>query len=184
MLLEAEDRTPGTVLDREFIDRHTAGFEECAAHLRQVDLDTVVQATGLSLEQIQATAEALIASRKTIICWAMGLTQQKHGVATIQDAVNLLLLQGMIGKPGAGVCPVRGHSNVQGDRTMGIWEKMPESFLAALDTEFGIRSPHTWVGCGRLDSGDAGRDGVGVRRDGRQLRLGDPGHRDHRGRAA
>ncbi|REE75145.1 formate dehydrogenase major subunit [Rhodococcus wratislaviensis] len=158
LLLEAEDRNPGTVLDREFIDRHTAGFEECAAHLRQVDLGTVVRATGLTLEQIQATANALIASKKTIICWAMGLTQQTHGVATIQDAVNLLLLQGMIGKPGAGVCPVRGHSNVQGDRTMGIWEKMPESFLAALDAEFGIRSPREH-GLDAVDSIRAMRDG-------------------------
>ncbi|EID71711.1 MULTISPECIES: FdhF/YdeP family oxidoreductase [Rhodococcus] len=158
LLLEAEDRNPGTVLDREFIDRHTAGFEECAAHLRQVDLGTVAAATGLTREQIQQTAEALIASKKTIICWAMGLTQQTHGVATIQDAVNLLLLQGMIGKPGAGVCPVRGHSNVQGDRTMGIWEKMPESFLAALDAEFGIRSPREH-GLDAVDSIRAMRDG-------------------------
>ena len=158
LLLEAEDRNPGTVLDREFIDRHTAGFEECAAHLRQVDLGTVAAATGLTLAQIQATAEALISSKKTIICWAMGLTQQTHGVATIQDAVNLLLLQGMIGKPGAGVCPVRGHSNVQGDRTMGIWEKMPESFLAALDAEFGIRSPREH-GLDAVDSIRAMRDG-------------------------
>ncbi|MFC9359723.1 FdhF/YdeP family oxidoreductase [Rhodococcus sp. NPDC057014] len=158
LLLEAEDRNPGTVLDREFIDRHTAGFEACAAHLRQVDLDTVVAATGLTLEQIRATADSLIGSKKTIICWAMGLTQQTHGVATIQDAVNLLLLQGMIGKPGAGVCPVRGHSNVQGDRTMGIWEKMPESFLTALDTEFGIRSPRKH-GFDAVDSIRAMRDG-------------------------
>ncbi|MDI9948263.1 FdhF/YdeP family oxidoreductase [Rhodococcus sp. IEGM 1305] len=158
LLLEAEDRNPGTVLDREFIDRHTASFEECAAHLRQVDLGTVAAATGLTLAQIQATAEALISSDKTIICWAMGLTQQTHGVATIQDAVNLLLLQGMIGKPGAGVCPVRGHSNVQGDRTMGIWEKMPESFLAALDAEFGIRSPREH-GLDAVDSIRAMRDG-------------------------
>ncbi|MGW4338693.1 FdhF/YdeP family oxidoreductase [Rhodococcus koreensis] len=158
LLLEAEDAAPGTVLDREFIDRHTAGFEECAAHLRQVDLGTVVAATGLTLEQIRATADALIGSKKTIICWAMGLTQQTHGVATIQDAVNLLLLQGMIGKPGAGVCPVRGHSNVQGDRTMGIWEKMPEPFLAALDAEFGIRSPRKH-GFDAVDSIRAMRDG-------------------------
>ncbi|MFD9663648.1 FdhF/YdeP family oxidoreductase [Rhodococcus sp. NPDC059968] len=158
LLLEAEDAAPGTVLDREFIDRHTAGFDECAAHLRQVDLDTVAAATGLTLAQIQATADALISSKKTIICWAMGLTQQTHGVATIQDAVNLLLLQGMIGKPGAGVCPVRGHSNVQGDRTMGIWEKMPESFLAALDAEFGIRSPREH-GLDAVDSIRAMRDG-------------------------
>ncbi|QSE89415.1 FdhF/YdeP family oxidoreductase [Rhodococcus pseudokoreensis] len=158
LLLEAEDAAPGTVLDREFIDRHTAGFEECAAHLRRVDLGTVVEATGLTLEQIRATADALIGSEKTIICWAMGLTQQTHGVATIQDAVNLLLLQGMIGKPGAGVCPVRGHSNVQGDRTMGIWEKMPEAFLTALDTEFGIRSPRRH-GFDAVDSIRAMRDG-------------------------
>ncbi|KXF48450.1 hypothetical protein AXA44_30235 [Rhodococcus sp. SC4] len=158
LLLEAEDRNPGTVLDREFIDRHTAGFEECASHLRQVDLGTVAAATGLTLAQIQQTADALISSKKSIICWAMGLTQQTHGVATIQDAVNLLLLQGMIGKPGAGVCPVRGHSNVQGDRTMGIWEKMPESFLAALDAEFGIRSPREH-GLDAVDSIRAMRDG-------------------------
>ncbi|MGH3804267.1 MAG: molybdopterin-dependent oxidoreductase, partial [Pseudonocardiaceae bacterium] len=158
LLLEAEDENPGTVLDREFIDRHTAGFEECAAHLRRVDLGTVIAATGLTGEQIRDTADALIGSKKTIICWAMGLTQQTHGVATIQDAVNLLLLQGMIGKPGAGVCPVRGHSNVQGDRTMGIWEKMPESFLTALDTEFGIRSPRRH-GLDAVDSIRAMRDG-------------------------
>jgi molybdopterin-dependent oxidoreductase alpha subunit len=78
-----------------------------------------------------------------VFCWAMGLTQHRHAVATIGEATNLLLMRGMIGKPGAGVCPVRGHSNVQGDRTMGIWEQMPEEFLAALDTRFGITSPRT-----------------------------------------
>ncbi|MGF6884649.1 molybdopterin-dependent oxidoreductase alpha subunit [Nocardia sp. GAS34] len=158
LVLEAEDRAPGSVLDRDFIDSACAGFDEYATHIRQVDLDTVVAATGLTLDRIHRTAEALIASQRTIICWAMGLTQQTHGVATIQDAVNLLLMRGMIGKPGAGVCPVRGHSNVQGDRTMGIWEKMPESFLAALDTEFGITSPreHGWDA---VDSIRAMRDG-------------------------
>ncbi len=158
LLLEAEDRAPGTVLDRAFIDQHCAGYEQYAAHIRAVDLDTVVAATGLSREQLDSTAAALIASSKTIVCWAMGLTQQTHGVATIQDATNLLLLQGMIGKPGAGVCPVRGHSNVQGDRTMGIWEKVPESFLAALDTEFGITSPRAH-GYDAVDTIRAMRDG-------------------------
>jgi len=141
LLVAAEDAAPGTVLDRPFIDRHTAGFDAWLDHIRRVDLDTVVDATGLTIEQLHDTAQALIESNATIICWAMGLTQQTHGVATIEEAVNLLLMRGMIGKPGAGVCPVRGHSNVQGDRTMGIWEKMPESFLAALDTEFDITSP-------------------------------------------
>ncbi|MGW5153724.1 FdhF/YdeP family oxidoreductase, partial [Rhodococcus koreensis] len=159
LLLDAEDARPGSVLDRGFLDEHCAGWDEFAAHIRStVDMDTVRAATGLALEQIRQTADALIASKKTIICWAMGLTQQTHGVATIQDAVALLLLQGMIGKPGAGVCPVRGHSNVQGDRTMGIWEKMPESFLTALDTEFGIQSPRKH-GLDAVDSIRAMRDG-------------------------
>jgi molybdopterin-dependent oxidoreductase alpha subunit len=83
----------------------------------------------------------LAASERTVVCWAMGLTQHTHAVATIGEITNVLLLRGMIGKPGAGVCPVRGHSNVQGDRTMGIWERAPESFLAALDSRFGINVP-------------------------------------------
>ena len=160
LVLDAEDAAPGTVLDHDFLREHCAGFDDYAAHRRRsVDMDTVIAATGLTLAQIQQTAEALIASTKTIICWAMGLTQQTHGVATIQDAVALLLMRGMIGKPGAGVCPVRGHSNVQGDRTMGIWEKMPESFLAALDAEFGIRSPREH-GLDAVDSIRAMRDGT------------------------
>ncbi|MBC2644626.1 FdhF/YdeP family oxidoreductase [Rhodococcus sp. 3A] len=159
LLLDAEDAAPGTVLDHDFLREHCAGWDEYAAHIRDtVDLDTVVEATGLTRARIEDTARALIASDKTIICWAMGLTQQTHGVATIQDAVSLLLMRGMIGKPGAGVCPVRGHSNVQGDRTMGIWEKMPESFLTALDAEFGIRSPRRH-GFDAVDSIRAMRDG-------------------------
>ncbi|PBC44850.1 hypothetical protein CJ179_29200 [Rhodococcus sp. ACS1] len=160
LVLDAEDAAPGTVLDHAFLAEHCAGWDDYAAHIRNtVDLDTVIAATGLTLEQIEQTAAALISSKKTIICWAMGLTQQTHGVATIQDAVALLLMRGMIGKPGAGVCPVRGHSNVQGDRTMGIWEKMPEPFLAALDAEFGIRSPRTH-GLDAVDSIRAMRDGT------------------------
>ncbi|RVW04815.1 FdhF/YdeP family oxidoreductase [Rhodococcus spongiicola] len=158
LLLEAEDRAPGTVVDRAFVDTYCAGFDEYAAHVRAVDLDTVVQATGLTMRQLEDTARALIESERTVTCWAMGLTQHTHAVATIQEAVHLLLMRGMIGKPGAGVCPVRGHSNVQGDRTMGIWEKMPEEFLAALDTEFSIESPrrHGWD---TVDAIRAMRDG-------------------------
>ena len=141
LLFEAEDRAPGTVVDRAFVDAHTAGFAEYEKQMRAVDLATVLEATGLTGEDLDRTAELLATSKSTIFCWAMGLTQQRHGVATIEEATNLLLMRGMIGKPGAGVCPVRGHSNVQGDRTMGIWEKMPETFLAALDSEFGITSP-------------------------------------------
>ncbi|WP_040865562.1 FdhF/YdeP family oxidoreductase [Nocardia exalbida] len=141
LLLETEDRAPGTVVDREFVDAHCAGYAEYEKHVRAVDLATVLEATGLSRAELERTAEAFARSRNIILCWAMGLTQQTHAVATIEEATNLLLLRGMIGKPGAGVCPVRGHSNVQGDRTMGIWEKMPEAFLDALDREFGITSP-------------------------------------------
>ncbi|EME21002.1 FdhF/YdeP family oxidoreductase [Rhodococcus triatomae] len=141
LLFEADDAAPGTVVDRAFVAEHCAGFDEFEKAARAVDFDTVLDASGLTMTQVRETADALIASDRTIACWAMGLTQQTHGVATIQELTNLLLMRGMMGKPGAGVCPVRGHSNVQGDRTMGIWEKMPEKFLAALDREFGITSP-------------------------------------------
>ncbi|MGW4244740.1 FdhF/YdeP family oxidoreductase [Nocardia sp. NPDC004722] len=160
LLFEAEDRAPGTVVDRAFVDAHTASFAEYEKQMRAVDLAVVEQATGLSREDLDRTAKLLAESKATIICWAMGLTQQVHGVATIEEATNLLLLRGMIGKPGAGVCPVRGHSNVQGDRTMGIWEKMPETFLAALDREFGITSPREH-GFDTVNAIRAMRDGGG-----------------------
>ena len=158
LLLEAEDRNPGSVLDRDFIARHCAGFDEYEKRTRAVDLDTVTEATGIDREQLEQVARMLIASDRTVFCWAMGLTQHRHAVATIGEATNLLLMRGMIGKPGAGVCPVRGHSNVQGDRTMGIWEQMPEEFLAALDTRFGITSPRKH-GHDTVDAIRAMRDG-------------------------
>lgn len=141
ILLEAEDRAPGTVVDQAFVDAHCAGFDEYRRATLQVDFDTVLEATGVERAQLERVAAMLMASQRTVVCWAMGLTQHTHAVATIGEVTNLLLLRGMIGKPGAGVCPVRGHSNVQGDRTMGIWEQMPEEFLVALDRRFGIVSP-------------------------------------------
>ena len=140
-ILAAEDAAPGTVLDQEFIEQHTHGFAEYRKHLAELDWAAVDEATGLPREQIAALGRRMVESQRTIVCWAMGLTQHKHSVPTIREITNTLLLRGMIGKPGAGVCPVRGHSNVQGDRTMGIWEKMPEKFLANLETEFGISVP-------------------------------------------
>ncbi|MBQ1444801.1 MAG: FdhF/YdeP family oxidoreductase [Renibacterium sp.] len=140
LLLEAE-AAGREVLDHGFIEQHTTGFADYSAAVADLDLATVLAATGLTEEQIRSLAADLIASDRTIVCWAMGLTQHKHSVATLRDVVNLLLLQGNIGKTGAGVCPVRGHSNVQGDRTMGIFEKMPESFHDALDAEFDFASP-------------------------------------------
>jgi molybdopterin-dependent oxidoreductase alpha subunit len=143
LLLEADDRAPGSAIDQAFVDAHCAGFDEYRRRTVEIDLDTVLVATGLQRNQLDRVAAMLMASERTVVCWAMGLTQHTHAVATIGEVTNLLLLRGMIGKPGAGVCPVRGHSNVQGDRTMGIWEQMPEEFLAALDREFGITSPRT-----------------------------------------
>jgi formate dehydrogenase major subunit len=158
LVLAAEDAAPGTVLDREFIESSTHGFEEWAADIRQLDWDEVDAATGLPREQIAHVARLLVESKRTIICWAMGLTQHKKSVPTIRELVNVLLLRGMIGKPGAGVCPVRGHSNVQGDRTMGIYEKPKENFLAALDAEFGITSPRAH-GYDTVEAIHAMRDG-------------------------
>lgn len=158
LLLEREAAAPGTVVDHDFIERHCAYFDKYADLMAQVSLDDVVEASGLTIEQIEQTAEALANSQRTVICWAMGLTQHRHGVATIRDATNLLLMRGMIGKPGAGVCPVRGHSNVQGDRTMGIWEKMPDRFLDALDAHFSITSPREH-GHDTVDTIRAMRDG-------------------------
>ena len=117
----------------------------------------------------------MLASKKIIVCWAMGVTQQKHGVATVREIVNFLMLRGNLGRPGAGVCPVRGHSNVQGDRTMGIWERMPQSFLDALGREFDF-TPPSRHGLDAVDSIRAMRDGAGEVLHGirRQLRRAPP----------
>ena len=101
----------------------------------------MVAATGLEWAEIERTADMLASSERVVHCWAMGITQHRNAVATIKEFVNVALLQGMIGKPGAGLCPVRGHSNVQGDRTMGIWERAPQHFLDALRDEFGFEPP-------------------------------------------
>lgn len=127
--------------DKQFIADHTHGYDDFAAAARATDWDTTLQATGLDRADIEQAARMVLASKRTIVCWAMGLTQHKHSVPTIKDVVNLLLLRGDIGRPGAGVCPVRGHSNVQGDRTMGIFERPAAAFLDALRDEFGFEPP-------------------------------------------
>ncbi|MFJ9471002.1 FdhF/YdeP family oxidoreductase [Streptomyces caniferus] len=129
-------------LDEDFIRTHTHGFEEFAHRARaDDDWDETLRATGLTREEIERALAMVLDSRRTIVCWAMGLTQHKHSVPTIQEVVNFLLLRGNIGRPGAGVCPVRGHSNVQGDRTMGIFERPAPAFLDALEKEFGFAPP-------------------------------------------
>ncbi|MFI6703353.1 FdhF/YdeP family oxidoreductase [Streptomyces sp. NPDC050509] len=132
--------TPGAV-DEAFVREHTHGYEEFTAAARAADWDQTLAATGLTRAEIEQALHLVLASKRTIVCWAMGLTQHKHSVPTIREVVNFLLLRGNIGRPGAGVCPVRGHSNVQGDRTMGIFERPAPAFLDALDREFGITSP-------------------------------------------
>jgi molybdopterin-dependent oxidoreductase alpha subunit len=129
------------VADEAFIAEHTVGFEAWAEHLREIDRAEVLAATGLAWAEIENLADVFARSTKIVNCWAMGITQHRNAVATIKEFVNVALLQGMIGKPGAGLCPVRGHSNVQGDRTMGIWERSPDSFLDALRDEFGFEPP-------------------------------------------
>jgi molybdopterin-dependent oxidoreductase alpha subunit len=140
-LLERERAAPGAILDREFIARHTAGFEAYAEQIGRTSWDDIVSAAGVSRQDIARAADIFARSARTITCWGMGLTQHRNAVANIQEIVNLHLLRGQIGKPGAGLCPVRGHSNVQGDRTVGIWERPRPEFLDALGHAFGFAPP-------------------------------------------
>ena len=140
-VLDAEAKNPGTVLDHAFLERHCVGLEDLKTHLDQLDEQAVLEATGLRTEEIDELAARYLKAERVIITWAMGITQQKKGVAAIKEIINLLLLRGNIGRPGAGASPIRGHSNVQGDRTMGIWEQMPPTFLDALQREFGFDPP-------------------------------------------
>ncbi|HEX2271489.1 MAG TPA: FdhF/YdeP family oxidoreductase, partial [Pyrinomonadaceae bacterium] len=130
-----------SALDQDFIRCYTVGFEEFSSALREVSWDDIVAQSGISKEKIEQAAEIFIKSDRTIFCWAMGLTQHRNAVANIQEIVNLMLLRGQVGKPGAGLCPVRGHSNVQGDRTMGIWERPTAAFLDRLGAEFDFEPP-------------------------------------------
>jgi molybdopterin-dependent oxidoreductase alpha subunit len=145
-------------LDHDFISKHTRGFDSWLSHVSEIDWDLVESTTGLSQVQITEAAQLLRESDRTVFCWAMGLTQHHNAVATISEIVNLALAQGNIGKPGAGLMPVRGHSNVQGDRTMGIWERPPAHFLDQLQAEFGF-SPPRENGYDTVDAIRALRDG-------------------------
>ena len=140
-VLAAEAANPGTVLDHDFLETHCSGLEEFTAHLATLDEREVLDATGLDSADIDELAQRYLAADRVIITWAMGITQHKKAVSTIKEIMNLLFLRGNIGKPGAGASPIRGHSNVQGDRTMGIWEKMPQKFMSALEAEFGFTPP-------------------------------------------
>src|SRR5690606_29291505 len=125
----------------DFIREHTTGYNDYLQSLGKYRVEDLAEACGIPMEQIKETAEIFKNKSKIIACWAMGLTQHKNAVDTIKEVVNLLLLKGSIGKPGAGTCPVRGHSNVQGDRTMGIYEKPSKAFLDKIEQVYGFTPP-------------------------------------------
>tara|TARA_B100000900_G_scaffold251218_1_gene214019 strand:- start:1255 stop:3546 length:2292 start_codon:yes stop_codon:yes gene_type:complete len=128
-------------VDESFINDKTHGFQTMIGQLESVDWETIEADSGLRREQIEEAGSLLAHSKATIACWAMGLTQHRNGVAVIQEVVNLLLMNGHVGRPGAGFCPVRGHSNVQGDRTVGIWEAPPEAFIERMEHGLGFPIP-------------------------------------------
>ncbi len=140
-LLFKLDNSDGQCIDYEFIQKYTVGYDAFAKHIDDIDFAACVEASGVTENLIQEAAALLCNRQKVIVCWAMGLTQHENGVNNIKEIVNLLLLKGAIGKPGAGTCPVRGHSNVQGDRTVGIWEAPPEKFLEKLDEVYNTKMP-------------------------------------------
>lgn len=137
----AEERTRGGVLDWPFLNEHTTGYAELERSIDETSWSDILASSGVPLETIERLARTYMQSQRVIACWAMGLTQHKNAVGTIREVVHLLALRGNFGREGAGVCPVRGHSNVQGDRSVGIHEAPTEAFLAKLDEATGIASP-------------------------------------------
>ncbi|EPB9645506.1 acid resistance putative oxidoreductase YdeP [Escherichia coli] len=145
LLIERDDAASAagrpSLLDDEFIQTHTVGFDELRRDVLNSEWKDIERISGLSQTQIAELADAYAAAERTIICYGMGITQHEHGTQNVQQLVNLLLMKGNIGKPGAGICPLRGHSNVQGDRTVGITEKPSAEFLARLGERYGFTPP-------------------------------------------
>jgi molybdopterin-dependent oxidoreductase alpha subunit len=145
LVLEAHEEAIASggepVLDLEFIERHTHGFEALADDLRRVNWDDILRVSGLAREQIERIAAIYVRAKAVIVCYGMGITQHRTGSVNVQQLANLLMLRGNFGKPGAGICPVRGHSNVQGDRTVGIDEKPSAELLDQIKTVFGFDPP-------------------------------------------
>ncbi len=137
-LLEKEEKA-GNVFDKAFIDEFTDGYDAFKEDLKTYNFQTCLEASGVSKEIFDQVFDLILNNNKIIICWAMGLTQHENAVDNIRELVNLLLLKGSIGKEGAGTCPVRGHSNVQGDRTVGIWESAPQGFLDKIESKYGFK---------------------------------------------
>jgi molybdopterin-dependent oxidoreductase alpha subunit len=147
LVLEAHDNAvrtnAGPILDVEFIAQHTHGFSAFADDLRRTGWSDILRLSGLSREQIERVAAVYMEAKAVIVCYGMGITQHRHGSENVQQIANLLLLRGNFGRPGAGICPVRGHSNVQGDRTMGIDEKPKPALLDQIEKVFGFKPPRT-----------------------------------------
>ncbi|MFL1465788.1 FdhF/YdeP family oxidoreductase [Marinobacter sp. HN1S83] len=138
---EAKDQGQPPVFDHEFISEHTSGLDEYLSVVDATSWEHIVEQSGFSLDDLELAAQMYRRAERVIMCWAMGITQHRHSVATVKEIINLQLLTGNIGKPGAGLCPVRGHSNVQGDRTMGIDEQPPEWLLDSLERRFRFNVP-------------------------------------------
>ncbi len=134
-------KSQGDVIDESFIKEKTEGYNALVEDLLQYSIPELIQKAGIAHAVFQQALDILIPAKKIIICWAMGLTQHKNGVENIKECVNLLLLKGSIGKKGAGTCPVRGHSNVQGDRTVGINHKIPTYLAHNIQTHYGFKPP-------------------------------------------
>src|SRR6202046_2479164 len=143
-LFERERMGHISAIDREFIHTFTEGFEALLADVEATSGEEIEENSGLTRNQLHVAADMYATSKKTIIAWCLGVTQQRNGVDNVSMIVNLLLVGGHIGRPGAGTVCVRGHSNVQGDRTMGVWERPPKAFLEALGKEFNFEPPRKW----------------------------------------
>ena len=143
--LDADDRAAGGsgVLDHAFIATHTVGFEALVADLRRTEWHDIERHSGLTRAEILEATDVYAGAERVIICYGMGITQHRHGTTNVQQLANLLLLRGNIGKPGAGICPLRGHSNVQGDRTVGITEKPDAALLDGIRRTYGFEPPAT-----------------------------------------
>jgi len=141
MLLVKEEASPGTVFDLEFISDRTTGYDDLVKDLKNYEIDVLLDKCGVEREKVETAVDWIASSKKIIICWAMGITQHENSVSIIQEIVNLLLAKGSIGIPGGGTCPVRGHSNVQGDRTVGIWEKIHDHLKVNLKKNYGFQPP-------------------------------------------
>ncbi len=143
-LFERERAGQASAIDHEFIQTYTEGFESLLADVEATSWEEIEENSGLTRNQLRVAADMYAASKKTIIAWCLGVTQHRNGVDNVAMIVNLLLVGGNIGRPGAGTVCVRGHSNVQGDRTMGVWERPPKAFLDALGKEFNFEPPRKW----------------------------------------